>query len=118
MIKECELVANTEVPKFDVHEWRKQRDVDMFGQVMLGLLPHVIAQVHTPYPTPYLPPPHPLLTLHTQCMNSTHFESFRRQKQMGEWKCAMTTNTNMCYFSHFTADTFSSHEVEADPVRH
>ena len=52
MIKECELVANTEVPKFDVHDWRKQRDVDMFGQVMLGLLPHVIAQVHTPYPIP------------------------------------------------------------------
>ena len=45
MIKECELVANTEVPKFDVHEWRKQRDVDMFGKVMLGLLPYVIAQV-------------------------------------------------------------------------
>ena len=45
MIKECKLVANTEVPKFDVHEWRKQRDMDMFGQVMFGLLPHVIAQV-------------------------------------------------------------------------
>ena len=62
MIKECELVANTEVPKFDVHEWRKQRDVDMFGQVMLGLLPHVIAQVHTPYPplpTPTYPCPPP-----------------------------------------------------------
>ena len=45
MIKECELVANTEVPKFDVHDWRKQRDVDMFGKVMVGLLPYVIAQV-------------------------------------------------------------------------
>ena len=32
-------------PTHPLHEWRKQRDVDMFGQVMLGLLPHVIAQV-------------------------------------------------------------------------
>ncbi len=44
-IKEIELVANTEVPKFDVHEWRKQRDMEMFGQTMMGLIPHCVAQV-------------------------------------------------------------------------
>ena len=93
----------------------------MFGQVMLGLLPHVIAQVRTPSPPPYLPlptpsppPPHPTYSVH-------EFNSVWKPQEAvtdGEWKCAMTTNTNMCYFSHFTADTFSSHKVEAGLVRH
>ena len=45
MIKEIELVANTEVPKMDVQEFRQQRDLEMFGNTMLGLLSHCVAQV-------------------------------------------------------------------------
>ena len=45
-INEAELVVMIEYPKTDVHEWRKKRDIDLYGQLLQSLMDHVTAQVN------------------------------------------------------------------------
>lgn len=40
-VKQVELVATIEVPKWDIHEWRKQRDMLIAGQILEQCLHHL-----------------------------------------------------------------------------
>ena len=40
-VRRTELVATIEVPKWDIHEWRKQRDVLIAGQILEEILEHM-----------------------------------------------------------------------------
>ncbi len=42
-LHDFKLTATTEYPKWDVHEWRKQRDIKLYGRIAQLLLENVKA---------------------------------------------------------------------------
>ena len=45
MVRKTELVATTEYPKWDVHEWRKQRDILLLGEVIKACMENLAPAV-------------------------------------------------------------------------